>query len=195
MVISSWRLQRRWRRLQRPVAMVLIAVGGFLLWVRSTTPPVTTPTVVAVADVAAGEVVDAADVTVVAWPTDSHPPPAAASTEAIVGRRATAAIRAGEPLTDQRVVGPSLLARAGPDAVAVALPADPLSGSGLVRAGDRVNLVGRTQTGTTRTLATAAPVLSVAEKTGAVVAVPAAAAADIVEAAATDAIAMVLAQA
>ena len=195
MVISSWRLQRRWRRLQRPVASHLIALGALMLWARSNTPPVTIPTVVAVADVAPGELVEAADVTVVAWPADSHPPPAATSVEPIVGRRATAAIRAGEPLTDQRVVGPSLLAGAGPGAVAVALPPDPLSGSGLVRAGDRVNLIGRTQSGTTRTLATAAPVLTVAEQSGAVVAVPAAAVADIVEAAATDTIAMVLAQA
>ena len=50
-------------------------------------------------------------------------------------------------LTDQRVVGPSVLAGAGPGQVAVALSPDPLTSSGVIRPGDRVNLVGQTETG------------------------------------------------
>ena len=191
MVIDSWRLQRRWRRLQRPLAAVLVAVGGFLLWAQVNAPTPTMPTVVAVSDVAAGEIVQAEDVQVVAWPADSHPPPAAASAEAIVGRRATAMIRSGEPLTEQRVVGPSVLAGAGPDAVAVSLPADRWSGSGLIRPGDLVNVVGQTDGGP-RTLAAAAPVLTLSPESGAVVAVPGSAAPAVVAAAATDSVAMVL---
>ncbi len=191
MVIDSWRLQRRWRRLQRPVAAVLIALGGAGLWLRSNGPIATVPILVAVADVAAGEIVRAEDVAVVAWPADTHPPPAQGSPDLIVGRRATAAIRSGEALTAQRVVGPQALAEVGTDHVAVALPAEGLSAAGLVRPGDRVNLVGRTDAGP-RTLVSGASVLTLTAETGAVVAVPAASAPAVVQAAATDSIAMVL---
>jgi Flp pilus assembly protein CpaB len=191
MVIDSWRLQRRWRRLQRPVAAVLIALGGAGLWLRSSGPIATVPVLVAVADVPAGAIVGAEDVAVVAWPADTHPPPAQGSPDLIVGRRATAAIRSGEALTAQRVVGPDSLRDVGPDHVAVALPPDALSASGLVRPGDRVNLVGRTDAGP-RTLAAGASVLTLAAEKGAVVAVPAAAAPSVVQAAATDSISMVL---
>jgi pilus assembly protein CpaB len=191
MVIESWRLQRRWRRLQRPVAAVLIALGGAGLWLRSNGPIATVPILVAVADVAAGEIVGAEDVAVVAWPADTQPPPAQGSPDLIVGRRATAAIRSGEALTAQRVVGPQALGEVGPDHVAVALPTDGLSASGLVRPGDRVNLVGRTDAGP-RTLVSGASVLTLTAETGAVVAVPAASAPAVVQAAATDSIAMVL---
>jgi Flp pilus assembly protein CpaB len=194
MVISSWSLNRRWQRLRRPLAVALIAVGGFLIWVRGNAPVTTIPTVVALAEVAAGDTVEPSDVHVVQWPADTHPPPAATDTTGIVGRRAAAAIRAGEPLTEQRVLGPSLLAASGAHLVAVALPLDPLSCSGLVRPGDRVHLVGRAGTGP-RTLVRDAPVLTVSTQTGAVVAVPDTSAAVVVEAAALDAIALVLAQA
>lgn len=191
MVIDSWRLQRRWRRLQRPVAAALIATGGLLLWARGNAPSPTVPTVVATSDVAAGEIVSDADVRVLGWPADSRPAPAASSAEVIIGRRSTSPIRAGEPLTEQRVVGPAVLAASGVDQVAVALPKDPLSASGLVRPGDRVNLVGRTDAGP-RTLVTGAAVLTLAEESGAVLSVPASAAPAVVQAAATESIAMVL---
>jgi pilus assembly protein CpaB len=188
-IVDSWSLQRRWRRLQRPLGMLLVVVGAGLLWAREHAPQPTVATVVAVADVAVGEVVDAADVRLVGWPADSRPPPAASDTAGIVGRRAAATIRSGEPLTAQRVVGPGALA--GPQQVAVAIPEDPLAGSGLVRPGDLVNLVGRTEAGP-RTLVTGASVLTLIDDSGAVLAVPADAAATVVQSAATDSIAMVL---
>lgn len=191
MVIDSWRLQRRWRRLQRPVAAACIATGGFLIWAHNNAPPATVPTVVSTSDVPAGGLVSSTDLQVVGWPADSRPAPAASSVEAIVGRRASAPIRAGEPLTELRVVGQSLLAEVGPDRVAIALAEDSLAGSGLIRPGDLVNLVGQTDAGP-RTLVTAAQVLTLHDPTGAVLAVPASAAAAVVEAAATDSIAMVL---
>lgn len=191
MVIDSWQLQRRWMRLQRPLAAVLILVGALLLWVRDVAPAGSVPAVVARRDVPAGSVVEQQDVQVVAWPADSHPPPAAASLDLIVGRRATSAITAGEPLTTSRVAGPDALAALGPDRVAIALPADPMAASGLVRPGDSVTLVGQTPTGP-RTLTTAAAVLTVSAESGAIVAVPSSAAASVVAAAAADSIAMVL---
>lgn len=191
MVIDSWQLQRRWMRLQRPLAALLIVLGGLLLWARDNAAGASVPAVVARTDVPAGSVVGPQDVQVVAWPADSHPPPAAASLDQIVGRRATSAITTGEPLTVQRVVGPSALAALGPDRVAVALPQDPLASSGMVRPGDSVTLVGQTATGP-RTLTTGAAVLTVNAESGAIVAVPSSVAAGVVAAAATDSIAMVL---
>ena len=194
MVVSSWSLDRRWQRVRRPLAVALIAAGALMMWGRENAPVPTIPTVVATADVAAGEVVGPDDVDVTQWPAASRPPPASSDPATIVGRRAAAAIRSGEPLTEQRVMGPSLLAATGPNAVAVALPSDPLAASGLVRPGDRVDVVGEVS-GTVRTLVTAAPVLTVSTETGTVVAVPSDAAPALVAAVAADAIALVLAQA
>lgn len=191
MVITSWSLNRRWQRIRRPLAVLLIGVGALLLWGRDHAPVATLPTVVATDDVAVGDIVGPDDVEVVAWPAKSRPPPAAADPAMITGRRAASAIRAGEPLTDQRVIGPSLLTMAGADAVAVSVPADPLSASGLVRPGDRVDVIA----GRGTVLVSGAPVLTVGQETGTVLAVPASAAPNVVAAVGTDAIALVLAQA
>ena len=191
MAWDSWRLQRRWRRLQRPVALTLIAGGGLLLWARHNVPQPTVPTAVALADMPIGHVIGADEVEVVAWPADSRPAAAARSTDALVGRRTTSPVRVGEPLTDSRAVGPSTLADLGPGSVAVALPEEPLSSAGLIRPGDRVDIVGRSQIGS-RTLVSAATVLTVADDAGPIVAVPATSAAQVVQAAATDSAAVVL---
>ncbi len=191
MVVDSWRLQRRWRRLQRPVAGLLIGTGALFMWAQRNAPSSTVATAVATADVPAGRIVAASDVTLMAWPQDSRPAAASGTLDEIVGRRATAPIRAGEPLTTGRVVGPGLLAASGAGQVGVAIPPNPLTSSGLIRPGDHVDLVGRTQTGA-RTLVAAALVLTLTEESGTVLAVPAGSAASVVQAAATDSIAMVL---
>lgn len=191
MVVDSWRLQRRWRRLQRPIAAALIAVGGVMLWAQQNAPRPTVATAVAITDMSAGHIVGTSDVQLVAWPADSRPTAASDTTEAILGRRVAAPVRAGEPLTDQRVVGPSLLAATGAGQVAVAIPANPLTSSGLIRPGDRVNLVGQTDAGP-RTLVESAMVLTLTEDLGTVLAIPSTAAAPVVQATATDSIAMVL---
>ncbi|MEZ5119431.1 MAG: SAF domain-containing protein [Candidatus Nanopelagicales bacterium] len=191
MAIDSWRLQRRWRRIQRPLAASLIVVGGLLVWAQQHGPVPTVATVVAKVDMPAGHIVGASDVQVVGWPADGHPAPAASSPETILGRRATAPIKAGEPLTDLRVVGPSVLAATGPGLVAIALNPDPLTVSGVIRPGDRVNLVGQTDAGP-RTLVQGASVLTLTEESGTVLAVPGTSAAAVMQASATDSIAMVL---
>ncbi len=161
------------------------------MWVQQHGPAPTVATVVATVDMSAGHIVGSSDLQVVGWPADAHPAPAASSPEMLLGRRATAPIRAGEPLTDQRVVGPSVLAATGPGLVAIALRPDPLTSSGVIRPGDRVNLVGQTDTGP-RTLVQGASVLTLTEESGTVLAVPGTSAAAVMQAAATDSIAMVL---
>lgn len=190
MIVDSWPLRRRWRRLQRPVAVLLIGSGGLLMYARQNTPPKSVATVVAVTDVAPGDLLEASDVQVVQWPQDARPP-AADSVEAVVGRRTTSLIRRGEPVAEHRVVGPSLLAAVGPGRVAVALSAAPLAAAGLVQPGDVVDVVGRTDGGP-RTLAAAANVLAVADGNTPIVAVPGSSAAAVVQAAATESVSVVL---
>lgn len=177
--------------MQRPVAVMLIGSGALVLWGRNNADPPSQVTVVAVADVPAGALVGAQAVELVPWPLADRPVAAAGALDEVVGRRATAAISAGEPLTPARVVGPGALASVGPDQVAVMLAEDPLASSGLVHAGDRVNVVGQTDAGP-RTLVTAATVLTVTDQSGLIVAVPASAAGAVVQAAATRSAAVVL---
>lgn len=191
MLISTWSLQRRWQRLQRPVALILLTSAALMLWGRSHTDTPTEPTVVAARDVPAGQVVSAEDVTVAAWPGSVRPSAALADPGEILGRRASAALTAGEPLTALRVVGPASLAAAGPDQVAVLLPDDPLAGAGMLHPGDSVDVVGLSQD-VARTLVSAASVLTVTEESGLVLAVPAAQAPAVAQAAGSGSVAAVL---
>lgn len=191
MVINTWSLQKRWRRLQRPVAVVLISVGALMLWAQKHAPPATEATVVAISDVPAGQTVQSSDVQVRPWPIAHRPEAAARSPDVIVGRSATSAISAGEPLTPARVAGAAALDALGAGLVAVTLPEDPMTASGLVRPGDRVNVVGQSQAGP-RTLVTDATVLSVTDDAGAIVAVPETSAGAVVQAATTSSAALVL---
>lgn len=191
MVISTWSLQRRWQRLQRPLALILLTGGALLLWGDSAAVTPTAPTLVAARGVPAGQVLTSADVTVVDWPADLRPPATAASPDQVVNRRTTSALTAGEPVTAQRVVGPSALSAAGDGLVAVLLPEDPLAASGTVHAGDRVDVIGRTREAA-RTLVSGALVLSVTQEAGLIVAVPATSAVPVVEAAGSHSVAAVL---
>ncbi len=188
MIVDSWSLQRRWLRIRRPLAAACICCGALLAWGQINHPGTTIPTLVAAADVPAGAVVGAADVQVVEWPADSRPAPATASPADLVGRIAVGPIQAGEPLTPARVVAPSALS---PAEVAIALPVEPLTSSGLVRPGDAVDLVGLTQAGP-RTLATSARVLTTDRESGTVVAISRSSAPAVAQAAGTDSVAMVL---
>lgn len=191
MVLSTWSLQRKWQRLQRPVALLLLSSAALLLWGRnhSTTP--TEPTLVAARDVPAGQILTEEDVAVTAWPASVRPVAALADPSAIVGRRAVAAVAAGEPMSASRVVGPSALAASGDGRVAVLLPDDPLARAGLLHPGDHVDIVGLDGE-VARTLAPAAPVLTVTEEGAVLIAVPAEAAPAVAQAAGSGSVTAVL---
>lgn len=191
MIIDAWRLQRRWRRFQRPVAVVLVGAGALLLLADRSAPVATQPTAVATVELGVGQVVQPSDVQVVEWPTSHRPAGATATTDELIGRHTTTAISAGEPLTPARVVGPAAVAALGSGLAAVPLPEDPLTSAGLVRPGDRVDIVGQSQAGP-RTLVRSATVLTVAAGAGPIVAVPATTAPQVVQAAATDSVGVVL---
>jgi len=101
-----------------------------------------TTVLTAARDLTAGTALTAADVNRVELPSGLVPAGALSPGEAVEGRLTAGAVRAGEPLTDVRLVGPGLLALHADDGL-VAVPvrlADPAS-TALVRPGDRVDVL------------------------------------------------------
>jgi Flp pilus assembly protein CpaB len=101
-------------------------------------PPETVAVLVAARDLPAGTALAGADLRVAEWPADGLP---GGGLAAAAGRVLASPLRAGEPVTDARVLGPGLLT--GQPAGTVALPirlADPAA-AGVVRAGDRVDVL------------------------------------------------------
>lgn len=98
---------------------------------------------VAARDLAAGTVVAAADLRTVTMPVAVVPGGAVSRPAAVIGRVVAGPIRRGETVTDTRVVGPGLTAGLGPGGY-VAVPvrlAEP-EAAAIVRAGDRVDVLG-----------------------------------------------------
>ena len=142
------RLPRGWRRavaLRRLAAALLVAVAAVLVVAGAASPSVVgTPVVLARRDLAPGAALGPDDVGVVARPPDGVPMGALPVVGDVIGRRPVGPVRAGEVLTDVRLVGPEA-ARAAvgvPDAAGVPLRlADPAVAA-LVRAGALVDVVG-----------------------------------------------------
>lgn len=159
------RVARRWRDVRRRVlrrrrtlaaACAALSVGLGLQVVRPAAPE-TVAVLVAAHDLGAGTRIEAADLVEAAYSPGLVPDGVAADA---VGRTLAAPLRAGEPVTDVRLVGAGLTA-GRPDLVAlpVRLP-DPDSAS-LLRVGDCVDLLATApEGGTSRLLATGVPVLA-----------------------------------
>lgn len=146
---------------RRPLAVVLVVVA-VLSAVRATAAPVvaTTPVVVAARDLPGGVPLTADDLVVHASPEDGVTSGTTARADDLVGRTLASPVRRGEPVTDVRVVAEGLLA--GYPA-RVALPvriADPAA-VGLLRVGDRVDVVATDPAnGRAEVATTAAPVVA-----------------------------------
>jgi len=105
-------------------------------------PPPTTPLVVAAHDLTAGTVLGVDDLDTVEWPSDAVPGGALATDDPALGRTVAAPMRAGELLTDVRLVQPSLLVGYSPQSVLATIRiADPATAS-VVHVGDVVAIVG-----------------------------------------------------
>lgn len=142
------RLPLALRRLRRAVlarrrllaglsAAVAVAAG---LQAASPPDPVRTSVLTAARDIGAGVVVSAADLR--RTPYDPGTVPAGVFTEAsaAVGRTTTGPVRAGEPMTDARLVTSSLL-EGYPGLVAVPVRIGDAGAVRLLRVGDRVDLL------------------------------------------------------
>jgi Flp pilus assembly protein CpaB len=157
-------LRRRWRGfvvLHRRV-LVALAVGLAVLAGLRALSPAPSPTaevVVAAHDLPGGRTLDADDLDVRRVPADLPPSGAAVAVSAVEGRTLAAPVRAGEVITDRRVLGAGLLA-AHPGAVAVPVRVPDAEVPRLLRVGDRVDVVVASPLGPARVVAHAAPVLA-----------------------------------
>jgi len=152
---------------RRLVAAALLAVAA-LAGLKAVTPkPLPTVTVWAAAhDLSGGRSLALTDLTKLALPAAAVPAGALRPTAGIVGRLLAAPVRRGEPLTDVRLLGPSLLATL-PGLVAIPIRvADGSAAAAVVKAGDLVDVLEVADPATggprhPRTVASKVPVLTV----------------------------------
>lgn len=132
-----------WRRVAwaRRVGAGLLLALAVVLALTPSTPGV--PVVVAAHDVTAGATLGATDLVVRDWPADQVPGGAVQQVAAAEGRVLVGAARAGEPITDVRLVGPELAARmhGTPDAAAVPVRLVDADVAALLHPGGRVDVV------------------------------------------------------
>jgi Flp pilus assembly protein CpaB len=143
----------RFRRPRSPVhtarraAAALLVTVALLLALRPAGAPATdaappgTPVVVAAGDLAAGAVLSRADLDVARLPPGAVPVGTVDDPAGLVGRTVAGSVRAREPLTDTRLVGPGLTALLEPDQVAAPVRLADLAVAALVRTGDRVDVL------------------------------------------------------
>lgn len=166
------RLRRRWQTVRRApswsrglllrrAAAVLLAAAALVVALLPDPADERAGVLVAARDLVPGVPVRPADVAVAAWPPDLVPGGALRSVGDADGRVPAGPVRAGEPLTDLRLIGPELAVRTGgPGASAVPLrPADPAVAA-LLSPGARVDVISGAPDGP-RVLATRAGVVAV----------------------------------
>ena len=126
---------------RRLVTAALVAAGvAAALQALAPPPPPTEPVLVAAADLPAGLALTDADVKVAHWPAELVPPGGMPSLEEVVGAVLATPLRAGEAVSGTRLLGAGLLVGQPPGTGSMAVRlAEPVSG--LVRAGDRVDLL------------------------------------------------------
>jgi pilus assembly protein CpaB len=133
--------------LLRQVAAGLLAVLALVMALRpapaehAAQPPVDVDVVVAATDLAAGAVLTAADLGLVALPSPAAPDGAVADVGQLTGEVLAGPLRRGEPVTDVRVVGPGLWSQVPPGEVAAPVRLADLAVAALLRPGDRVDVL------------------------------------------------------
>ncbi len=128
-------------RRRRPIAATLVFVAVLTGLSAFQTERGGSPVVVAARDVAAGEVLTAADLTTVEWVAKT-PDGSAKDVTKFAGERTASPIGEGEALTDLRILGPALLDGYSPSAVVTTIRiADGAALTGM-RSGDGVAVIG-----------------------------------------------------
>lgn len=152
-------LRRRVLRRRRPLA-ALLAAGAVAAGLHALTPPDPPSRTVRVAghDLPAGHVLAPGDLADVTLPAGLAPAGAVATPE---GRTLAAPLRAGEPVTDVRLVGAGLADAQPPGRVALPVRLSDAGQAGLLTVGDRIDLVATDpHAGSARALAADAQVLA-----------------------------------
>jgi Flp pilus assembly protein CpaB len=106
--------------------------------------PATVPVVTAADDLSPGTVLGAGDLAAVDVPAALAPAGSAADPGELAGRVLASPVRAGEVVTDVRVVGPGLWSQVPAGQVAAPVRLADLAVATLLRAGDRVDVLGTT---------------------------------------------------
>jgi pilus assembly protein CpaB len=130
----------------RRAAAVLLALGALILALRPAPTPAAAapdgvPVVVAAAELPAGTELSPADLALARLPPEFVPAGTWPDPSAVVGRVVAGSVRAGEPLTDVRLIGAGLTALLEPDQVAAPVRLADLAVAALVRTGDHVDVL------------------------------------------------------
>ncbi len=155
------RLHRRWVLHRRWLVAAVVGLGVLLaLRTLAPAPPPSTEVVAAVHDLGSGRRLGADDVTTRTVPDELVPSGAVVDLDEALGRVVAGPVRAGEVVTDRRVLGGGLV-QAHPGTVAVsARLADP-SARRLLRVGDLVDVVAASPQGRAASVvASAVPVVA-----------------------------------
>jgi Flp pilus assembly protein CpaB len=150
------------------VALLAAATAAVTVSALAPPPPETTAVVAASRDLPAATPIATGDLRLVRLPPTAVPTGALREPAGAVGRVPVEPVRAGEPLTDARLLGPSLVAGyggGGLDVVAVPVRIADAGAAALLRAGDRVDvLAAPTEPGaglSARVVAAGVPVVAV----------------------------------
>lgn len=132
-----------WRRLVlvRRLAAAVLAGLALVLALAPRSDPTGVPVAVAVAELAAGSTVRAADLVVREWPADLVPAGALRDPASAAGRILVGAAHRGEPITDIRLVGAGASTGTGPDDSAVPIRLADAGVAALLVPGSRVDVV------------------------------------------------------
>ncbi|MFF0815977.1 SAF domain-containing protein [Rhodococcus sp. NPDC003318] len=126
----------------RRVAAGVLCVLALILAVRGDPDSDQVAIVTAARDLAPGSAVTEADVRLATVAADTVPDGSLRTVDDAIGHTLAGPARSGEPLTDVRLLGPRLAAAtAGADARIVPLRIDDTEIAGLLRAGDRVDIL------------------------------------------------------
>jgi Flp pilus assembly protein CpaB len=132
--------------LARRVGAVLLTAAALALALRPGPPadaaaPETVPVVVAARSLEGGRALGPDDLALARYPPGTAPAGIVERTELLTGRVLAGAVRAGEPLTDTRLVGPGLTALLPDGEVAAPVRLADLAVAALVRTGDLVDVL------------------------------------------------------
>jgi len=148
--VPRFRRPRSPVHLLRQVAAAGLACLALLLALRpapaggGAPAPSTVPVVVAGTDLTAGTVLTTELLGAALLPADVAPAGTAADPDALAGQVLASPVRAGEPLTDVRLVGPGLWSQVPDGQVAAPVRLADLAVATLLRAGDRVDVLAAT---------------------------------------------------
>lgn len=148
---------------RRRLLAVLCTIGAVAAGLRATAPPPepTVEVLVATEDLPAGAVLAADDLALRALPPDGVPDEALSDPAVAAGTILAAPVRAGEPITDVRLVGPGL-ASGAPGTVAVPVRLSDAAQAGLLTVGDAIDLLATDpESRTTEVVASGVVVLAV----------------------------------